>query len=77
MHIGLNRVHRAFNDQLDSHRRGQVKDDIALVHEFRRNGLVLNVINGVVKARIVLQVANVFETAGGKIVDDKDFVAAF
>jgi hypothetical protein len=69
-------VHGAFHDQLYADGRRQVKDDVALIDQLGGYRLVMYALDGVMKARVVLQMANVFEATGGQIVDDKYFVAA-
>jgi hypothetical protein len=54
-----------------------VKNDVALIDQLSCYLLVVNAVDCVIEARVVFQVANVLETAGRKIVDDENFVAAF
>ncbi len=53
-----------------------MKDDVALIDQLSRDRLVMNALNGVVETRMILQMADVFDAASGKIIDDKYFVAA-
>ena len=53
-----------------------MKNDVALIDQLSRDRLVMNIFNRVVEARMILEVTNIFDTAGRKIVDTEDFVAA-
>jgi len=53
-----------------------MNDEVALIDQLSRDRLVMNVFNCVVETRMILEVTNVFDAAGGQIVDDEDFVAA-
>src|SRR5712692_8188023 len=52
-----------------------MKDDVALIDKLGRHWLVVDVLYRVVKARILFQMADIFDAAGGQIVDDEDLVA--
>jgi len=47
-----------------------------LIDQLSRHRLVMNIFNCVVKARMILEVTNIFDAAGGQIIDTEDFVAA-
>jgi hypothetical protein len=51
-----------------------MKDYVALVHELGGDRLVVNALDRVMKPLIVLQVLNVLDSSGRKIVDNEDFV---
>ena len=53
-----------------------MKNYIDLIDQFSGHRLVVHAVDCVMKARMIFQVADVLKAAGGKIVDDKDFVAA-
>jgi len=53
-----------------------VKDDVALIDQLGGDRLIVHVLDCVVKTRVIFQVANVFNAPRGKIVDDKNFIAA-
>ena len=77
MDISLNRADGTFDDQLNPNRRREMKDRIALIDELGGYRLVVNTIDRVMKARMIFQVPNILKAAGGKVVNDKNFVAAF
>ena len=54
MNVSLDRAHGTLNDQFYAHGCGKMKDDIALVDQLSRDWLVVNVLNRVVKARMIL-----------------------
>jgi len=72
--VGLDRAHRAFDDELDADRRRQVVDDIRLVDELGHERPVGTGLDDVVEARIRLEVANVEDGSGTQVVDDRDLV---
>src|SRR5713226_9068284 len=76
MNVCLDGAHGTLDDQLDAHRRRQVKDDVALIDQLSRDRPVVNAVNSVVKAWVIFQMLNISEAAGRKIVDDENFVAA-
>ena len=53
-----------------------MKNYIALINQLSRNGLAVNTLDRVMVARMLFEVANIFNAAGGKIIDDEDFIAA-
>ena len=75
MHVCFNRAHGALNNQLDAHGRREMKDDVALVDQLGGDRAIVDAVNRVVKVRVVFQMVNVLDAAGGKIVDDEDLVA--
>src|SRR5690349_14014120 len=52
-----------------------MKDHVTLIYEFRRDWMIVNSVDRVMKARVAFEVLNVFDRAGGKIVDHINFVA--
>ena len=76
VNIRFDRANRTLYDQLHADRSCQVKDHVALINQLSRNGLVVNALDRVMVARMLFEVANIFNAAGGKIIDDKDFIAA-
>lgn len=75
MNIGFNRVDRAFDDQLHADRGRQVVNGVAGVHQFGQHRLVGHRVDVVVKLRIVLEVADIVDAAGGEVVDDVNVFA--
>ena len=76
MHVCFDGAYGTLDNQFDPDRGGEVKDYIALIDQFGGDRLVVHALDGVVKTRVIFQVANVFNAARGKIVDDINFVAA-
>ena len=67
--------HRAFDDQLDADRRSQVENDVGLIHKLRQQLPVFERLKKIVHPVILFEVADIFHTAGRKIVHKQDFVA--
>ena len=65
MHIRLDRADRTFHDQLYADGGREMKDHIALINQLSSHWLVVNVFDCVVKTRVVFEVANVLDAAGG------------
>ena len=76
MYVCLDGADRTLDNKFDSDRGGEMKYNVALIDQLGGDRLVVHALDGVVKMRVIFQVANIFNAAGGKIVDDKDFVAA-
>ena len=76
MHVRLDRADGALDDELDADGRGEVEDDVALVDQLGHDGLVVYAVDGVVEARVRLEVRDVFDAAGREVVEDVDLVAA-
>ena len=53
-----------------------MKDHVALIDQLGSYRLVLNVVDPVVKTRVIFQMLNVTKAAGRKVIDDENFVAA-
>jgi hypothetical protein len=53
-----------------------VEDHVAPVNQLGEERLVVDAVDGVVEARVLLQVRDVLYRAGREIVDDRDLVAA-
>ena len=53
-----------------------MNDHVALIDQLCRQRLVLDRIDSVVKAGVVLEMGYVPDTAGGQIVEHENFVAA-
>ncbi len=75
--IRFNRSHRAFHDQLDAHGRGQMKDDVGLIHKFRQELAIFQWFEKIMHPVILLEVPDIFHAPGGKIIHQQDLVAAF
>ena len=76
MHVRFNSAHRAFDNQFDADRRGQVNHGVALIDQLGSDWLVLHRVDGVMKIRMALQMFDIANAAGRKIVKDKDLIAS-
>src|SRR5258705_10517994 len=76
MNICFDGADRTFDDQLDPHRRRQMKDHVALIYQLRGYRPVVNAVDFIVKARVIFQMLNVTKAAGRKVVNDENFVTA-
>src|SRR5208282_504732 len=74
VHVGLDGVDRAFHDELDAHRGGQVVHHVAAIDHLRQLMLVLERVDHVVKAFPAFEVFDVVDAAGREIVEDIDFL---
>ena len=74
-HIGLDGSDRALDDKLDADGSREVKNHVALINKLCRDGLIMNCINRVMKARIVFEMRDVPNRAGREIIYDIDIVA--
>src|SRR5207244_7122791 len=61
--------------ELHAHRGGEMKDHVAGIDQLGEHRLVLDRVDRVVKARVLLQMPDVFNAPGREIVDDEDVVA--
>src|SRR5215218_285511 len=52
-----------------------MENHVTLINQLGSDGMVVNSVDRVVKTRVTFEVLNVFDRAGGKIVDHVDFVA--
>ncbi len=75
MHVGLDRAHRALDDQRDADRGGEVEDDVGLVDQLGDHGIVLGGVDRVLEAGMALEVADVVDPARRQVVEDVDRVA--
>ena len=76
VHVGLDRVHRLLDDQLDADRGRQVDHDVGAVDELGEQRLVLDAVDRVVEAGLPLEVRDVVDRSGRQVVEDEDLVAA-
>ena len=53
-----------------------MKNDVALINQFRRQRLIVDRIDRVVEPRLPLEMLNVLDLASRQIVDDVDVIAA-
>ena len=52
-----------------------MENHVTLIDQLRSDGMVVDGVDRVMKTRVTFEVLNVFDRAGGKIVDHVDFVA--
>src|ERR1700677_2727018 len=76
MDIGFDGAYWALHNQAHAHGGGQVENHVTLVDQFRQQMFVHDRIKNIVEAFVVLQVADIFDAARGKIVQDENFFAA-
>ena len=74
--VGLDGAHRTLDDQFDAHGGGKVENDVARVHQLREQRQVLYGIDCVVEPRVLFDVGDVVDAAGGEVVDDEHLVSA-
>ena len=73
--VGLNGADRALHNQFHSNRCCQVNDHMAAIQQFCRHRHIHDGVNVVVKIRISLEMKEIFNVAGGKIIEGKNLVA--
>ncbi len=76
VHVGLDRAHRGFDDELDADGGGEMEHDIGAVDELGRERLVHDRVDHVVETRPPLEVGDVVHRPRGQIVDDHDVMAS-
>ena len=74
--IGLDSLDRAFDDEFDADSGGQMDDHIGIVDELSEQLAILNVIQVILHAPGGLEMADVFNAAGRKIIEQDDTIAA-
>jgi hypothetical protein len=52
-----------------------MEDDVCCVHQFRQKLAILDGLDKVLHSIMLLEVANVIHAAGGKIVEQQNFIA--
>ena len=76
VYIGLDGLDRAFDDEFDTDGGGQMDDDIGIVNEFGEQLAILEVVEVILHAVGRLEMADVFDAAGRKVVQQNDVFAA-
>ena len=74
--IRLNGSHRAFDDELHPHRGSEVEHLIRGVHQLPGQGSVLHASDDVAEARLALEMLDVANRAGRKVIDHRHLIAA-
>jgi hypothetical protein len=75
VHVGLDRVHGLFDDQLHADRRGEVKHDIGAIDQLREQRFVGDAVDVVREAGPSLEMGDVVDRAGRQVVDDQHLVS--
>ena len=75
VHVGLDGVHRLFDDELDADRRREMKDHIAAVYQLGQQRLVVDRVDEVLETPAPFDVRDVVDRAGGQIVENQHLVA--
>ena len=76
MHVGLDGVHRLFDDQFHADRRREMEHHVAAIDELGEQRLVIDRVDEVFESRPSLEVGDVVDGAGGEIVEDQHLAAA-
>src|SRR6266849_1159441 len=76
IYVGLDGLDGTFDDELDADGGGEMDDDIGIVDEFGKQLAIFDVVEVILHAVGRLKMANVFDAAGGEIVEQNDAVAA-
>ena len=74
--IGLDGLDWTLDDKFDSYGGSQMDDDIGVVNEFGEQLAILDVIEVILHAPGGLEMADVFNAAGRKIIEQDDTIAA-
>ena len=74
--VGLDRVQGTFHDQTHAHRRGQVKNDIRLIHQFGKDATIHDAVKYTVLSAIAFLARQVANGPSAQVVQDEDFIAA-
>ena len=76
MHVRLDGVNRRLDDQLDADGGREVHDGIAGVDHLGEQRLVADRVDGVVEARVRLELRDVVDRARRQVVEHEHFVTA-
>ncbi len=74
--VRLDGSHRAFDDQPHADRRRQVKDDVALVHQFGDRRRMMDALDRVMEPGMASQVADIVDASRREVVEHEHFVAS-
>ena len=75
VHVRLDRVHRALDDQLDAHRGSQVKHRIGLIDQLLEERQIQHRVDDALERVELPQVRDVSKRPGRQVVDDGDSIA--
>ena len=76
VHVGLDRVDRALDDQFDADRGGEVEDDVGAIDPARRAAARCRPCRSCRGSRARLEMRDVVDRAGRQVVEHLDLVAA-
>src|SRR5713226_8360070 len=76
VYVGLDGLDGAFDDEFDADGGGKMDDDIGIINEFGEQLAILDVVQVILHAFGRLEMADVFDAAGGEVVEQSDAVAA-
>ena len=74
--VGLDGLDGAFDDELDADGGGEMDDHIGIVNELGEQLAILDIVQMILHAVGGLEMADIFDAAGGEIVEQNDAVAA-
>ena len=75
VHVGLDRVHRLLDDQLDADGGGEMKHDVAAIDQLGEQRLVVDRVDEVLESGAPFQVRDVVDRAGRQVVEDQHLMA--
>src|SRR5262249_15264077 len=76
VYVSFNRSHGRLNNQLYTHSRSEVKNDVGTIDQFRDEPLVHHGIDHILKAWMLFKMDNVVNRSGRQIIDYLNTVAA-
>jgi hypothetical protein len=76
VHVGLNGLDGTFDDEFDANGGGQMDDHIGIIDEFGKQLAILDVVEVILHAIGRLEMTDIFDAAGGEVVEQNDAVAA-
>ncbi len=76
IYIGLDGLDGAFHDEFDADGGGQMNDHVGIIDEFGEQLAILDIVQVILHAAGRLEMADVFDAAGRKVVEQDDAVAA-
>ena len=75
VHVGLDRVDRLLDDQLDADRGGEMEDHVAAIDQLREQRLVGDRVDEVLEAGPPFEMRDVVDRSGRQVVEDQHLVA--
>jgi hypothetical protein len=74
MHVRLDGPNRTLDDELDADGGGEMNNDVTPVHELRENRQISDGIDRVSKSLMLFEMGDVFDAAGGQVINDMHVV---